>query len=362
MNDDASTFDLPEYIHSRLQPQILIDFPERDEEYQILQGESALRRRPHPAPTSPISCSRRTPPTSATRVRDGINIARFAIKLKSLATGSGRTKPKRSKSPSIETLGEEALRYARRNRPSLPDFWQPDARPLHLLPGGARTPGVRHRGAAAHPARPARRSSRSNCPPRCDRSACAPSPACRRCRSSSITTRCERSRTTDQAVYVPVEPADPFTEAIRTALGDRRRRSSSPTPTPASARTCTTTYPDPYAIRHIGPLTSTSRRIASIRSRAPTTSTAHAAGIAWKLQGADPAGAACMVVVSLNLLDPVLDAMEAPQAAARRAARRDGVAAAQSASRLSGRDHARVSVPAGALRNVSRGDARPIAT
>ncbi len=37
MNDDASTFDLPEYIHSRLQPQILIDFPERDEEYQILK-------------------------------------------------------------------------------------------------------------------------------------------------------------------------------------------------------------------------------------------------------------------------------------------------------------------------------------
>ena len=28
MNDDASTFELPEYIHSRLQPQILIDFPE----------------------------------------------------------------------------------------------------------------------------------------------------------------------------------------------------------------------------------------------------------------------------------------------------------------------------------------------
>ena len=28
MNDDASTFELPEYIHSRLQPQIHIDFPE----------------------------------------------------------------------------------------------------------------------------------------------------------------------------------------------------------------------------------------------------------------------------------------------------------------------------------------------
>src|SRR5260221_13466757 len=37
MNDDASTFELPEYIHSRLQPQIWIDFPERDEEYQILK-------------------------------------------------------------------------------------------------------------------------------------------------------------------------------------------------------------------------------------------------------------------------------------------------------------------------------------
>ena len=65
MNDDASTFELPEYIHSRLQPQIFIDFPERDEEYQILQGESAVRRGTHSAPTSPIFCSWRTPPTSA---------------------------------------------------------------------------------------------------------------------------------------------------------------------------------------------------------------------------------------------------------------------------------------------------------
>src|SRR3974377_2265653 len=32
MNDDASTFELPEYIHSRLQPQIFIAFPESDEE------------------------------------------------------------------------------------------------------------------------------------------------------------------------------------------------------------------------------------------------------------------------------------------------------------------------------------------
>src|SRR5581483_1027572 len=37
MNDDSSTFDLPEYIRSRLQPQILIDFPEREEELAILR-------------------------------------------------------------------------------------------------------------------------------------------------------------------------------------------------------------------------------------------------------------------------------------------------------------------------------------
>src|ERR1039457_344131 len=49
MNEDASTFDLPEYIHSRLQPQIYIDFPEANEELLILKenlpfaGERILR-------------------------------------------------------------------------------------------------------------------------------------------------------------------------------------------------------------------------------------------------------------------------------------------------------------------------------
>jgi len=38
MNDDASTFELPEYIHSRLQPQIFIDFPEREDELMILKS------------------------------------------------------------------------------------------------------------------------------------------------------------------------------------------------------------------------------------------------------------------------------------------------------------------------------------
>ncbi len=37
MNDDASTFEIPDYIQSRLQPQIMIDFPDKDEEYMILK-------------------------------------------------------------------------------------------------------------------------------------------------------------------------------------------------------------------------------------------------------------------------------------------------------------------------------------
>jgi MoxR-like ATPase len=117
MNDDASTFELPEYIHSRLQPQIFIDFPERDEEYR-----SCARTCPSPKSascnTSPIFCKGARADERYT-VRDGINVARFAIKLKSLATQRTH-EPRRWKSPSPR-LGEEALRYVRRNGLPIPD-------------------------------------------------------------------------------------------------------------------------------------------------------------------------------------------------------------------------------------------------
>ena len=116
MNDDASTFELPEYIHSRLQPQIPIDFPERDEEHRILKEnlpfaeERILNYVTEFLQQAHAADERYT-------VRDGINIGRFAIKLKSLATerihelGALET-------AIIETLGEEALRYARGHRPA----------------------------------------------------------------------------------------------------------------------------------------------------------------------------------------------------------------------------------------------------
>src|SRR6201984_2292660 len=116
MNDDASTFELPEYIHSRLQPQIFIDFPERDEEYHILKEnlpfaeERILNYVTDFLQMAHAADERYT-------VRDGINVARYAIKLKSLATQ--RTHETEALEISIvQVLGEEALRYARRDRPS----------------------------------------------------------------------------------------------------------------------------------------------------------------------------------------------------------------------------------------------------
>ncbi|MGE5647143.1 MAG: AAA family ATPase [Acidobacteriota bacterium] len=111
MNDDASTFDLPEYIHSRLQPQILIDFPERDEEYQILKenlpfGEERILQYVTEFLQQAHAAEERY------TVRDGINIARFAMKLKSLATGEDHERQALELSI-LETLGEEALRYTR---------------------------------------------------------------------------------------------------------------------------------------------------------------------------------------------------------------------------------------------------------
>jgi len=79
MNDDASTFDLPEYIHSRLQPQIFIDFPEMEEERSILSAnlpysdEQVLDYVVNFLQIAHEAQERYT-------VRDGINIARYALK------------------------------------------------------------------------------------------------------------------------------------------------------------------------------------------------------------------------------------------------------------------------------------------
>src|ERR1700690_3527355 len=108
MNDDASTFELPEYIHSRLQPPIFLDFPGRDEEHHILKENLPFAEERILSYVVDFLQMAHAADERYT-VRDGINIARYAIKLKSLATQ--RTHETEALEISIAlVLGEEALR------------------------------------------------------------------------------------------------------------------------------------------------------------------------------------------------------------------------------------------------------------
>ncbi|MBM3755844.1 MAG: AAA family ATPase [Acidobacteria bacterium] len=109
MNDDSSTFDLPEYIHSRLQPQILIDFPSYDEELAILKenlpfaDEEILEYVTEFLQHAHAADERYS-------ARDGINIARFTMKLQHMAKDRVQ-RVDALRTAILETLGDEALRY-----------------------------------------------------------------------------------------------------------------------------------------------------------------------------------------------------------------------------------------------------------
>ena len=111
MNDDASTFELPEYIHSRLQPQILIDFPDREEELLILKENLPFAEKEVLEYVADFLEGAHRAEERYT-VRDGINIARFAIKL--AGTDRDGAMAKALETAVLQTLGAEALRYVRR--------------------------------------------------------------------------------------------------------------------------------------------------------------------------------------------------------------------------------------------------------
>lgn len=80
MNDDASTYEVPEYMVSRIQPLIFVDFPDRDEELQILQYNVDFA----PADLLQLTVdflqeAHRHNLNYSTR--DGINVMRYALKL-----------------------------------------------------------------------------------------------------------------------------------------------------------------------------------------------------------------------------------------------------------------------------------------
>ncbi len=114
----------------------------------------------------------------------------------------------------------------------------------------------------------------------------------------------------EQAVFVPVEPADPFTEALRTGV----EIGAEPVflePDDIERPHLVDQYPDPAAIPRLG----LEKYIEAYRvypQQRGEQIDRHVAGMAWKLQGCDP-DAETLVIVSLNLLDPLLDAMQIPQ-------------------------------------------------
>ena len=107
LNDDASTYEIPEYIHSRLQPQIHLDFPERDEERMILAENlpfadgaildyvTGFLQAAHAA-DEPFT------------VRDGVNIARYALKMLAASDAKQNEAVRQSV---VHVLGEDAVRY-----------------------------------------------------------------------------------------------------------------------------------------------------------------------------------------------------------------------------------------------------------
>ena len=107
INEDASTYEIPEYIHSRLQPQIFVDFPDRQDELLILKenlpfaDEDILNymvdflQRAHMA-------------DEVYSVRDGINMVRYAMKM---IHSTRMNKDDAIHLAILTVLGDEGLRY-----------------------------------------------------------------------------------------------------------------------------------------------------------------------------------------------------------------------------------------------------------
>lgn len=110
MNDDASTFEIPEYIHSRLQPQIFLDFPEAEEERRILR-ENLPFLEENILDYVVNFLQRAHEKNENYTVRDGINIARYAAKRIKSLKGGGNNLQNLLQQAIVMTLGDEALAY-----------------------------------------------------------------------------------------------------------------------------------------------------------------------------------------------------------------------------------------------------------
>lgn len=110
MNDDASTYEIPEYIHSRLQPQIYLDFPEEEEERRILR-ENLPFLQENILDYVIAFLQKAHQKNENYTIRDGINIARYAAKRISSLKNKSVDAESLLRQAVLMTLGEEALPY-----------------------------------------------------------------------------------------------------------------------------------------------------------------------------------------------------------------------------------------------------------
>jgi Mg-chelatase subunit ChlI len=81
MNDDASTYEVPEYMLSRIQPQIAVEFPEREEELEVLRYNVDFA--PEDLLDLTVNFLQEAHRYNLNySTRDGINIMRYSLKLR----------------------------------------------------------------------------------------------------------------------------------------------------------------------------------------------------------------------------------------------------------------------------------------
>lgn len=110
MNDDASTFEIPEYIHSRLQPQIFLDFPEEEEEKRILRENLPfVKENIIDYVTAFLQRAHRN--NDNYTVRDGVNVARYAAKRMQSLNAPQEQMENLMREAIVMTLGDDAIMY-----------------------------------------------------------------------------------------------------------------------------------------------------------------------------------------------------------------------------------------------------------
>ena len=110
MNSDSSTYEIPEYISSRLQPKIYVDFPNKIDEMKILKynlpfaSEQILEYC--------VDFLQNSHKHDEHTVRDGINIVRYYMKTRSLNGKNKNSLNKKEFKEAIKRILEDhAIRY-----------------------------------------------------------------------------------------------------------------------------------------------------------------------------------------------------------------------------------------------------------